>query len=219
MQMAEWNDFTPRLAEATRLRTLADQVRPLYKIHDVIQPVAMPPKPVQCAIVGYEWYVAQIKPMQDAKALHALFEAGAKTFSPRELYWVVEHRKKIAKTRPLFPRYVFAGLPVNARGDVDTYKPKLCDGVVDLLRNNGRPISLPDTLIGTLMWEDEKRGLEFVWDRAGQPIPKRLKTPEMTAAMNEILEADPESRMAIFLTHFGHKSKLDLHSLAKCANA
>jgi len=215
--MGHLDELSTRCEAVTRLRTLADQVRPQYKIHDIIPAAPVAAKPPEQIVVDHRWYIAHIQWGQERDAIKSLGEAQIKTFSPKELYWVVEHRKNVAKMRALFPRYLFAGLPINRRGEIDTYRPKLCDGVHDLLRCGGVAISLPETLIGDLMWEDERRDLEFVWDRASQRLPKRLQTSEMTKAMHEVLEAEPERRMGIFMEYFGPKSKLNTAAPTRAA--
>lgn len=198
-----------RLDRVVEVRTAASQQR-VYQIGDVL-PAGQFPLVEDIyrvdAPVAHRWYVVNSKPGCDSQAAKSLKDAGMKAFLPLERYWVVEHRREVAKMRSLFPRYLFAGLPVNERNEVDTYAPKMCDGVVDLLRWNGAAVSFPDTVIGDLMLADQRRGQDFIWDKACKFVPKKMRTPEMKGAMDRVLEASPSDRMNIFLGYFGTRKQ------------
>ncbi len=159
---------------------------------------------------GRRWFILQTKPAAEAVAVEAIAKAGSQACAPEIAEWVVSHRKEIVRLRPLFPRYVFVGLDPDARGDIDFRTPRLCDGVAGYVKMAGGMAEVRDTVVGDLMFANQRRWVDFIWSKAMKDRPKRraFATQGFGEAMNMILDADPRSRLKLFLDRFGKRGAL-----------
>ena len=187
---------------------------------DILKP--QPIAPAVQAIVQRQhlpdvrWFVAHTKPAGEGQAIRSLQESGFRVCAPTVGRWHVLHRREVVKVKQLFPRYVFVGLVPDRRGDIDFRSPRLCDGVSEFIEGAGKRIEVRDTAIGDLMAASERQWLDLIWAKAAEDRQRRktFQNENFIHTMTEILEADPISRMRMFLTQFGTRSALS--EAARC---
>lgn len=90
-----------------------------------------------------EWYAVQSKPRKEFLACNALtFVAGVRTYLPALRVKPVNPRAR--KTRPFFPGYLFVLVDL---AQVGLSAIKWVPGVVRMLGNNDKPVSIPSPVI------------------------------------------------------------------------
>ena len=152
---------------------------------------------------GWRWFVVHSNPKLEVKAAQSLRENGLKSFLPTTRSWAIQHRQKVVRVRPLFPRYLFAGCPVDARGDVDIFAPTRCDGVHEIVRGAGSPLAVKDEAIGDLMLYEERGWLDLTRDRQFQGQAKNhMFAGTFVDSMRSVMAAKPQDRIAVFLKLF-----------------
>lgn len=163
--------------------------------------------------IGRRWFIAQTKPNAEALAVQEITKHGMHVCAPEIAAWSTVHRKDVVRVRPLFPRYVFVGIDPDARGGIDFRTPRLCDGVAGFVQSAGGIAEVRDTVVGDLMFANERRWIDFTISPKSRNIARQrsYKNPEFTAAMGAIIKAAPTARIRMFLDCFGGRAKL-LHS-------
>ena len=105
------------------------------------------------------WYVIYSKPRQERVATDNLSRQGYETYLP-----MIEISKRkqgavIKKAEPFFPRYLFIRLDMKQ----DNWSPiRSTRGVVSLVRFNGNPKSVPESLIRALKNNENSHKLQSV---------------------------------------------------------
>ena len=89
--------------------------------------------------VAWRWFVVRVNPNCDERAVRSLSSKGVK-----ERVLTFPQGKRTERERSLFPRYLFAGLGTNWRGEVDCVTPTKCDGVEGESRSRNVVIEFPD---------------------------------------------------------------------------
>jgi transcription antitermination factor NusG len=135
-----------------------------------IGPVAAPPE--------RRWFVVVTEPAKEGSVCGDLGRAGVETFSPKRKSFrkraARSEAKMIVITRPLLPRYVFAGLvaPAGVISTVDA-----CRHAVDVLYCSGAPAQIDAGEIEALRTReavgefDETVSVKKGWGRAGAQGP------------------------------------------------
>ena len=93
------------------------------------------------------WYAVHTQPHAETKALDNLLRQGYRAYLPRCKIWVSHARRRQLALRPLFPRYLFAGLHSAAM----RWRPILSTvGVSDVVRSGDRPASVPSGIVAAI---------------------------------------------------------------------
>jgi transcriptional antiterminator RfaH len=90
------------------------------------------------------WYAVHTQTHAEAKALENLLRQGYRAYLPRCRTWVSHARRRQLALRPLFPRYLFAGVDEPGM----RWRPILSTfGVSDVVRAGDRPAPVPSEVV------------------------------------------------------------------------
>lgn len=100
------------------------------------------------------WYAVYTQPHAETKALEHILRQGYAAYLPRYRTRISHARRRQAVLRPLFPRYLFAGID---RASM-RWRPILSTfGVTDIVRAGVEPAPVPSEIIAALR-ERERSG-------------------------------------------------------------
>ena len=159
---------------------------------------------------AWRWFVARVNPNCDERAERSLKAKGVRVFRPLERIIVFPQGKRTERERNLFPRYLFAGLATNWRGEVDCVTPTRCDGVEGLVRTAGRPVEVGEHVV--VMLQIAQNGGEF--DRTGRselpPVGSevRIKEGPLAGFIGLVAESEPDKRIELLIEMFGRKQRV-----------
>ncbi|MGH7059167.1 MAG: transcriptional activator RfaH, partial [Stellaceae bacterium] len=101
------------------------------------------------------WYAVHTQPHAETRARDNLLRQGYAAYLPRCRVYVSHARRRRVALRPLFPRYLFAGVDRAAM----RWRPILSTfGVADIVRTGEEPAPVPDEILAALR-EREAAGL------------------------------------------------------------
>ena len=161
------------------------------------------------------WYAVHTQPHAEAKALGNLLRQGYRAYLPRGRVEIRHARRRQLVSRPLFPRYLFAGLD---RATM-LWRPILSTfGVSDLVRVGGEPAPVPAEIV-TGLRDREARG-DF--DR---PIRAALRVGELVRVtagafedmLGRLVELRDEERVVVLLELLGRSVRAQLRADAVAA--
>ena len=162
------------------------------------------------------WYAVHTQPHAEAKALDNLLRQGYRAYLPRGRVEIRHARRRQLVLRPLFPRYLFAGLD---RATM-LWRPILSTfGVSDIVRAGGEPAPVPAEIVGGLR-EREATG-EF--DRPTQGRALRVgELVRVTAGafedmLGRLVELRDEERVVVLLELLGRSVRAQLRTDAVAA--
>src|ERR1700739_3786845 len=93
------------------------------------------------------WYAVYTQPHAEAKAAKHLSRQGYSAYLPRYRTWVSHARRRRAVLRPLFPRYLFAGVDRTSM----LGRPILSTiGVADVVRAGDDPTGVPPEVLAAI---------------------------------------------------------------------
>src|ERR1051326_5472284 len=100
------------------------------------------------------WYAVHTRPQAEAKALENLLRQGYSAYLPRYRAQIRHARRQQTVLRPVFPRYLFAGIDRTAQ----RWRPILSTiGVGDRVRNGSEPMPVAGGVVEALR-EQEAAG-------------------------------------------------------------
>ena len=155
------------------------------------------------------WYAVYTQPHCETKALEHLLRQGYSAYLPRYRTRVSHARRRLAVQRPLFPRYLFAGID---RASMP-WRPILSTfGVTDVVRAGDEPTPVPSEIL-TAIRQREEAGL---FDR---PDPRRsLRLGELVRVtagaledmVGRLVELRDEDRVVVLLELLGRVVRTQL---------
>jgi len=93
------------------------------------------------------WYAVFTHPHGEAKALEHLLRQGYSAYLPRYRTRVSHARRHQTVLRPLFPRYLFAGIDRESM----RWRPILSTfGVADVVRAGDEPVAVPSRIVAAI---------------------------------------------------------------------
>ncbi len=159
------------------------------------------------------WYAVHTQPQAETRALENLVRQGYSTYLPRCRVWVSHARRRQAMLRPLFPRYLFAGID---RATM-RWRPILSTcGVSDLVRAGDRPAPVPGDIIMALREReaagafdrlDPQRGL-----RLGELV--RVTAGAFEDMVGRLVELRDQDRVVVLLDLLGRAVRAQLGASA-----
>lgn len=109
------------------------------------------------------WYAVHTRPQAEAKAMENLLRQGNAAYLPRCRTEIRDARRRQIVLRPVFPRYLFAGVD---RG-VGRWRPILSThGVSDVVRAGDAPMPVAAEIIDALRAQEEAG----TFDRLARPL-------------------------------------------------
>ena len=113
------------------------------------------------------WYAVYTRPQSEVLALENLLRQGYQAYLPRYRTQLSHARRLRSVLRPLFPRYLFAGLDRSAM----RWRPILSTiGVSDVVRAGDEPLPVAAAVVERLREEERDGG----FDRVGRSRPLQL---------------------------------------------
>jgi transcriptional antiterminator RfaH len=155
------------------------------------------------------WYAVYTRPQAEAKALENLLRQGYAAYLPRYRTEISHARCRQTVLRPVFPRYLFAGVDRAGR----RWRPILSTaGVSDLVRAGDEPMPVAFEIIEALR-EQESAG---VFDRLARRRSLRLgELVRITAGAFEdmigrLVELRDQDRVVVLLEVLGRTVRTQL---------
>jgi transcriptional antiterminator RfaH len=155
------------------------------------------------------WYAVYTHPHAETKALEHLLRQGYSAYLPRYRTRVSHARRRQIVLRPLFPRYLFAGID---RASMP-WRPILSTfGVTDVVRNGDEPTPVPSEIVSAIE-EREKAG---AFDRGNPQQSLRLgELVRVTAGALEdmvgrLVELRDQDRVVVLLELLGRAVRAQL---------
>ena len=159
------------------------------------------------------WYAVHTRPQAEAKALENLLRQGYAAYLPRYRTEIRHARRRETVLRPVFPRYLFAGLDRTAA----RWRPILSTvGVSDLVRAGSEPMPVSAEIVAALR-EQERAG---VFDclarrrslRLGELV--RITTGAFEDMIGRLVELRDEDRVVVLLEMLGRSVRTQLEIVA-----
>ena len=98
------------------------------------------------------WYAVYTQPHAETKAAEHLLRQGYSAYLPRYRTWVSHARRRQPVLRPLFPRYLFAGVDRVSM----PWRPILSTvGVTDVVRAGDEPSPVPPGILAAIREREE----------------------------------------------------------------
>ncbi len=155
------------------------------------------------------WYAVHTHPHAEAKALDNLLRQGYRAYLPRYRAYVSHARRRRLALRPLFPRYLFAGLD---RAEM-RWRPILSTfGVSGVVRAGDRPAPVPGDIVAAIR-ERERQG---AFDRLdSRPALRPGELVRVTAGAFEdmvgrLVELHDRDRVVVLLELLGRAVRAQL---------
>jgi transcriptional antiterminator RfaH len=162
------------------------------------------------------WYAVHTQPHAEAKALDNLLRQGYRAYLPQGRVEIRHARRRQLVSRPLFPRYLFAGLD----RATTLWRPILSTfGVSDIVRTGGEPAPVPAEIVAELR-DREARG-EFDRPNAGRSLRVgelvRVTAGAFEDVLGRLVELRDQERVVVLLELLGRSVKAQLRADAVAA--
>jgi transcriptional antiterminator RfaH len=157
------------------------------------------------------WYAVYTRPRAEDIARDNLMRQGYRAYLPRYRTWVSHARRRQTALRPLFPRYLFAGVD----GTSMRWRPILSTvGVSGVIRAGDMPVAVPDGLVAALRAQ-EAAGLfnRIAAHRAlkvGELV--RVTIGAFQEMVGQLIELRDQDRVVVLLELLGRKVRAQLES-------
>jgi transcriptional antiterminator RfaH len=162
---------------------------------------------------SFVWYAVYTRPRAETTALDNLLRQGYRAYLPCYRAVISHARRRQTVSRPLFPRYLFAGLDRAAM----RWRPILSTiGVSGVVRTGEEPAPVPDGLVAALRAQEAagefnrlaaQRGL-----RVGELV--RVTTGAFRETVGQLLELRDPDRVVVLLEMLGRKVRTQIDSAA-----
>jgi transcriptional antiterminator RfaH len=162
------------------------------------------------------WYAVHTQPNAEAKALDNLLRQGYHAYLPRRRVEIRHARRRQLVLRPLFPRYLFAGLD---RATM-LWRPILSTfGVSGVVRAGGEPAAVPAEIVAEL--RDREAAGDFDRPRPGQALRVgelvRVTAGAFEDMLGRLVELRDEERVVVLLELLGRSVRAQLRADAVAA--
>ena len=125
------------------------------------------------------WYAVYTRPQSESRALANLLRQGYQAYLPQCRVRVSHARRCETVRRPLFPRYLFAGVD---RALMPLRPIRSTQGVAGLVHAGEEPATVPEEIIATLREQESSGG----FDQFVRPRP--LRVGDLVRVTNGALE-------------------------------
>ena len=163
-----------------------------------------------------DWFAVYTQPHAETRALERLLHQGYEAYLPRYRTWVSHARRRQLVQRPLFPRYLFAGLD---RASMRWRPIASTAGISDIVRAGDEPAVVPGAIVaairereaaGVFDRTDPQRGL-----RLGELV--RVTTGAFEDMVGRLVELHDQDRVVVLLEWLGRAVRTQLHAEAVAA--
>lgn len=164
-------------------------------------------------VSSFRWYAVYTRPRAEGAALGNLLRQGYCAYLPRYRVTISHARRRETVSRPLFPRYLFAGVDRASMA----WRPILSTfGVSGMVRAGDEPVPVPDSLVTSLQAQ-EAAGLfnRIATTRAlrvGELI--RVRAGAFQEMVGRLVELRDQDRVVVLLGWLGREVRAELESAA-----
>lgn len=155
------------------------------------------------------WYAVHTQIHAETKALENLLRQGYQAYLPRCRTWISHARRRRLALRPLFPRYLFAGVEEPAM----RWRPILSTfGVSDLVRAGDRPAPVPGEIVEAIRAR-EQDGTYDGLDPRGKLQPGdlvRVTAGAFADMAGQLVELHDSDRVIVLLELLGRTVRAQL---------
>jgi transcriptional antiterminator RfaH len=148
------------------------------------------------------WYAVHTRPQAEMKALENLLRQGYQAYLPRYRTQISHARRRQTVLRPLFPRYLFAGIDRSAM----RWRPILSTaGVSDLVRSGNEPMPVAPEIVEALRAQEGAGGFDAL---ARRRLPQLGESVRISAGAFEdmigrLVELRDQDRVVVLLEVLG----------------
>lgn len=159
------------------------------------------------------WYAVYTQPHAEAKALGHLLRQGYSPYLPRYRTRVSHARRRQIVLRPLFPRYLFAGVDRGAM----PWRPILSTfGVTDIVRAGDEPAPVPAEIVAAIREREAAGEFDRIDPRRSLRLGDlvRVTTGALENMIGKLVELRDQDRVVVLLELLGRAVQAQL-----CAGA
>jgi len=155
------------------------------------------------------WYAVHTRPQAEAKALENLLRQGYEAYLPRYRTEIRHARRRQTVLRPLFPRYLFAGIDREAM----RWRPILSTvGVSDLVRSGDGPLPVAPEIVEALRAQEGSGAFDALARRRA-PRPGdlvRIGAGAFDDMIGRLIELRDQDRVVVLLDLLGRKVRAQI---------
>jgi transcriptional antiterminator RfaH len=156
------------------------------------------------------WYAVHTRPHAETKALENLLRQGYAAYLPRYRTEIRHARRRQTVLRPLFPRYLFAGIDRTAM----RWRPILSTvGVSDLVRSGDEPLPVAPEIVEALQAQEGAGafdGLSRRTPRLGDLV--RISAGALEDMIGRLIELRDQDRVVVLLELLGRKVRAQIQA-------
>jgi transcriptional antiterminator RfaH len=159
------------------------------------------------------WYAVYTRPHDETKALQHLLRQGYSAYLPRYRTRVSHARRRQTVLRPLFPRYLFAGID---RASM-RWRPILSTiGVVDVVRAGDEPALVPSEIVAAIREREEAGGFDRLDPRHRLQLGElvRVTTGALEDMVGRLVELRDQDRVVLLVELLGRTVRAQLRAEA-----
>jgi transcriptional antiterminator RfaH len=159
------------------------------------------------------WYAVYTRPHAEARALEHLQRQGYLAYLPRYRTRVSHARRRLTVQRPLFPRYLFAGVD---RASI-RWRPILSTvGVADVVRAGDEPAAVPPEIVTVIRRQEEAGFFDRIGSPEALPIGQRVRVTAgaLEDMVGKLVELRDNDRVVVLLELLGRAVRAQLHAEA-----
>jgi transcriptional antiterminator RfaH len=148
------------------------------------------------------WYAVYTQPNAETKALGHLLRQGYSAYLPRYRTRVSHARRRLIVLRPLFPRYLFAGIDRSAM----PWRPILSTfGVTDIVRTGDEPAPVPADVVTAIREREHVGAFDQLDPRQSLKLGGlvRVTTGAFEDMVGRLVELRDQERVVVLLELLG----------------
>lgn len=158
-----------------------------------------------------DWYAVYTQPNAEIKALDNLLRQGYAAYLPRYRTQVRHARRREIVLRPLFPRYLFAGID----RAVMPWRPILSTfGVVDIVRAGAEPTPVAAEIVAAIRERENSGAFDRLSSRQSLRLGAmvRVTTGAFEDMVGKLIELRDQDRIVVLLQLLGRAVPAQLHT-------
>lgn len=157
------------------------------------------------------WAAAYCEPRKEFQAQGEIQKHGFETFLPVLSRTKMIHKKRVLLTEPIFTRYCFAAMPLNAISEAYS-KIKRCRGVLYLLEGPKGPSAVPNEVIEKFRHAERHGAFDFTKPKAEFAKGDEVKIQEgpFAGLIAKVRSASPSKRVKLLMRLLGGDVPLEM---------
>ena len=162
------------------------------------------------------WYAVLTRPQAESTALANLLRQGYEAYLPQCRVQVSHARRREIVLRPLFPRYLFAGLDQA----VQPWRPiRSTLGVAGLVQFGDEPASVPENIIRSLREREEAGAFDRISPHQSLRVGDLVQVTEgaFEDMVGRLVELRDQDRVIVLLDFLGRAVRAHLGAVAVTA--